>query len=285
MAKKQKTLKEKKFFPKNRNLTNYPTHGSAVCKLEKDELEKELSSLRDTLARLQELIYAESKHKVLIILQGLDTSGKDGTVKHVFSSTNPQGVRVCSFKQPTEVEASHDFLWRIHRETPRSGEMVIFNRSHYEDFIVPYVHHKLSEKHLQQRLEDIINFEKMMVSEGVILFKFFLHISPKEQAKRIMERLDNPEKHWKFSISDLQEREHWDRYIEAYGTAIKATHSKNRPWDIIPADDKRLRDYLISTILTQRLKALKPRPHKMSDRVIKKVRNEALRMLGLKKTR
>lgn len=276
---KTKEVKENLFFPKKKKLKQCPTEADKVCSINKETFEKQLLSLNEKLSELQELIFAESKHKILIILQGLDTSGKDGTVKHVFKNTNPQGLRVVSFKQPTELELAHDYLWRVHKESPRNGEFAIFNRSHYEDFVVPYVHHRIPEKQLKQRLKDIVSFEKMLAMEGVIIFKFFLHISPKEQAERITERLNNPKKHWKFSMSDLQERAHWDRYLEAYDIALKETHGDHAPWNIIPADDKRLRDFLISSILVERLVKLKPHPKRMDPKVLKNVQREATRML------
>ncbi|MEK2646437.1 PPK2 family polyphosphate kinase [Bdellovibrio sp. BCCA] len=279
MSKNSKKIKEELFFPKDKDLKDCSTDASKYFSGDKDDLEKEIDKLTDKLSDLQELIFAESNHKILIILQGLDTSGKDGTVKHVFSSTNPQGVRVVSFKPPTEIEKAHDYLWRIHKESPKRGEIAIFNRSHYEDFIVPYVHHFLPPHKLKQRLKDIVNFEKMLSTEGVIIFKFFLHISPTEQAKRILERIDNPAKHWKFSMSDLREREHWKRYIKAYNIALKKSHHPDAPWNIIPADDKRLRDFLISSILVERLSNLNPRPARMDPAIIRKVQREAKLLL------
>lgn len=276
-------VKEKKFQPDHKPLRKSPTDGTKMCKLEDKDLEKEIKDLGERLGDLQELIFAENKHKVLIILQGLDTSGKDGTVKHVFSETNPQGVKVVSFKEPSEYEKSHDYLWRTHLRLPRTGEIVIFNRSYYEDYIIPRVHKTLPKKQIQARLEQINNFEEMLVAEGITIFKFFLHISLKEQATRIQARLDNPKKHWKFSKSDLTEREYWKQYQEAYETVLHETHSKKRPWDIIPADNKRVRDYEISSILVERLEKLKPEPMEMSPKTIKELKQEAAKILGLKK--
>jgi len=271
--------KEKKFFLGNKKLSSFSTQGEDFYDFERLELEEKTKKLTAQLADLQELLYAEAKHKILIVLQGMDTSGKDGTVKHVFASTNPQGVRVTSFKQPTELEQSHDYLWRIHKETPAKGEMVIFNRSHYEDFVVPRVHKTLPAKECLERLQDIQAFEKMLVREGVVLFKFFLHISQKEQAQRLKERLSNDNKHWKFSLSDLTERRYWKEYHHAYEEVIKATHTTQTPWDIIPADHKFLRNYIISKILVDRLSELNPRYPQFDPRLIKKIKAEAERLL------
>lgn len=272
-------VKEKKFQPDHKPLRKIPTNGTKMCKLDGKDLEKEIQDLGERLGDLQELIFAEGKHKILIILQGLDTSGKDGTVKHVFSETNPQGIRVVSFKEPSEFEKSHDYLWRTHLQLPRTGEMVIFNRSYYEDYIIPRVHKTLPKKQVEQRLEQINNFEEMLVAEGITVFKFFLHISLKEQAARIQARLDNPKKHWKFSLSDLTERQFWDKYQDAYDTVLHETHSKNRPWDIIPADDKRVRNYEISSILVERLESLKPEFPEIDAKKIKTLKAEAAKIL------
>lgn len=278
-------VKEKKFHPNHKSLRKLPTDGTKMCKLDGKDLEKEIKDLGERLGDLQELIFAENKHKVLIILQGLDTSGKDGTVKHVFADTNPQGVRVVSFKEPTNIEKSHDYLWRTHLQLPRTGEIVIFNRSYYEDYIIPRVHKTLPKKQVEARLEQINNFEDMLVAEGITVFKFFLHISLKEQAARIQARLDNKKKHWKFSLSDLTERQYWDQYQEAYDTVLHKTHDKHRPWDIIPADNKDVRNYEISSILVERLEKLKPEFPKMDPRKIKILKAEAENILKLKNTK
>jgi PPK2 family polyphosphate:nucleotide phosphotransferase len=274
-------MKDKSFFPpEKKSIAKISSSGGDYCELNDQELEVDFQELSDELNTLQELIFAESRHKVLIVLQGLDTSGKDGTVKHVFGATNPQGVRVISFKKPTDLESRHDYLWRVHRETPEQGEMVIFNRSHYEDVIVPTVHQTQSKKQIANRIHDINAFEKMLVNEGVTLLKFFLHISHKEQAQRIAERLDNPKKHWKFQLSDLTERQLWNQYQEAYDQIIKATHHKDRPWFIIPADNKKLRNYFISSILVHRLQALNPTLPSFDKKLLRKIKSEAIAMLG-----
>lgn len=271
--------KEKKFYLGKKHLSAFTTKGENFCKFNKEHLELEIRLLSERLSTLQEMIFAEKKHKILIILQGMDTSGKDGTVKHVFSATNPQGVRVISFKAPTEEEKSKDYMWRIHKETPARGEFVIFNRSHYEDYIVPAVHKTFPHKQVASRLDDIRAFESMLVREGVTIVKFFLHISRKEQAKRLLERLGNPKKHWKFSLSDLTEREFWDEYHEAYTKALHYTHNSQAPWDIVPADNKRIRDYLVVKMLVERLEKLKPDFPDMDPKIIRKAKAEADKLL------
>ncbi|QDK37297.1 PPK2 family polyphosphate kinase [Bdellovibrio sp. NC01] len=275
--------KDKDFFLKKKKLSSFSTEGEDFCKFDKAELVEKTKELGDDLADLQELIFAESKYKILIILQGLDTSGKDGTVKHVFGATNPQGVRVVSFKAPTELELAHDYMWRIHKEAPEKGELVIFNRSHYEDYIVPRVHGTLNNKLVRQRMDDIKAFEKMLAAQDFVIFKFFLHISLSEQAERLRERLDNAEKHWKFQLSDLTERRHWREYHKAYEEIIQHTHTDDCPWYIIPADNKPIRNYLISKILVHRLKNLKSHLPEFNPKVIKKLKEEAQRILPHKK--
>ncbi|WP_413294444.1 PPK2 family polyphosphate kinase [Bdellovibrio sp. HCB185ZH] len=265
-------IKEKHFYPKTKNLAKVST-GEAKD-VSKKALKSEFEVISEKLGRVQELIFAEAKHKVLIILQGLDTSGKDGTVKHVFSATNPQGLRVVSFKRPTELELRHDYLWRIHKQTPERGEMVIFNRSHYEDLIMPLVHKTLSLKEIRDRIADVNAFEKMLVREGVTVLKFFLHISRKEQASRLRERIENPEKHWKFELSDLAERRHWNDYQKAYGEVLQSTHHEDRPWFIVPGDDKNLRNLIISTILLERLEKLKPVLPAFDGKTLAKIKKE-----------
>ena len=272
-------MNKNKYLLGKQNLKSRSTKGLDFIKLDKSEVEDSIKEMSEELASLQELIFAENKHRVLIVLQGLDTSGKDGTVKHVFSATNPQGVKVASFKEPNDIEKSHDFLWRIHKEVPRNGEITIFNRSHYEDFIVPYVHKLLPNKRLKDRIEEINHFEKFLINEGVTIIKFFLHVSKKEQAQRIQERIDSPKKHWKFSLSDLHERQFWNRYQEAYDMALKATHHPDRPWYVIPADHKRIRDCIVSKILVSHLRALKADLPGIDPKVLKKIQKEATQLL------
>jgi len=220
-------------------------------------------SLVNELERLQELLYAEHKHKLLIVLQGMDTAGKDGTIRHVFDGANPQGVRVASFKVPTHEELAHDFLWRVHKQTPGAGEIVIFNRSHYEDVLVVRVHGLVSRADCRRRYADINSFEQMLVNEGTTILKFFLHIDKAEQKRRLEERLVEKDKQWKFNPGDLKERARWRDYMRAYEDALSATNTAAAPWYIIPANRKWYRNLLISRILVECLKGLKmayPKP-------------------------
>ena len=201
------------------------------------------------LAHQQALLYAEHKHSVLVVLQGMDAGGKDGTIRHVFSGVNPQGVDVASFKQPTPLELAHDFLWRVHAQAPRAGQIVIFNRSHYEDVLVTRVHKLVDKKTCGRRYEHIRDFEALLVESGTTILKFFLHISREEQLARFAQRLDDPGRNWKISESDYSERELWDDYVDAYEDAIRATSTANAPWYVIPANHKWFRNLAVSHII------------------------------------
>lgn len=224
---------------------------------DKEDGTKEVLRLNDELEHLQELLYAEKKNKLLIVLQAMDAGGKDGTIRHVFDGVNPQGVKVASFKKPTEKELSHDYLWRIHKHTPATGEIVIFNRSHYEDILVVRVNNYVEKKIWKKRYDHINNFEKMLSDEGTTILKFFLHISKVEQKMRFEERLENDEKHWKFSVSDLEERKKWNDYIKAFEDMLSKTSTKYAPWYIIPANRKWYRNIVISRIIIDKLNSLK----------------------------
>jgi PPK2 family polyphosphate:nucleotide phosphotransferase len=223
----------------------------------KKEGRKLVSELNRELEPLQEVLYAEQKHKVLVVLQGMDTSGKDGTIRHVFEGVNPQGVKVASFKVPTSEELNHDYLWRVHKQVPGKGEIVIFNRSHYEDVLVVRVHNLVSERVWSKRYAQINNFERLFAEEGTIILKFFLHVDKEEQKQRLQARLDDPTKHWKFNAGDLKERALWDQYMEAYEDVLSLTSTKWAPWYIVPANRKWYRDLVISEILIDTLKGLK----------------------------
>jgi PPK2 family polyphosphate:nucleotide phosphotransferase len=232
---------------------------------------KALQELNAELQELQELLYAEHKHRILIVLQAPDTGGKDGAIRRVFEGVNPQGVKVASFKVPTEEELSHDFLWRAHKVMPGNGEMVIFNRSHYEDVLVVRVHEYVPKAVWKQRYDQINEFEKLLAETGTTILKFFLHIDRDEQKERLQARLDDPSKIWKFRLGDLEERKFWDQYVEAYEDAINKTSTKHAPWYVIPANRKWYRDLAISTILVDTLKGLKmkyPKPEENLDGVI-----------------
>ena len=229
----------------------------------KKEGKKKLDELNRKLEELQELLYAEHKHKVLIILQAMDTGGKDGTIRHVFEGVNPQGVRVANFKVPTPRELDHDYLWRVHRETPAKGEIVIFNRSHYEDVLVVRVHKLVSKEVWSRRYDHINHFERMLVDEGTVILKFFLNIDLKEQKERLKARLDDQTKLWKFNPGDLKERAYWGEYQRAYEDVLAKTSTEWAPWYIIPSNRKWFRNLVIGSILIETLTNLRmkyPKP-------------------------
>ncbi len=237
----------------------------------KKDAEKKLAALSADLGRLQYLLYAEHTHKVLIVLQAMDTAGKDGTIRHVFRSVNPQSCRVAAFKVPTPLERDHDFLWRVHAETPGNGEIVIFNRSHYEDVLVTRVHGSVGAKECRRRYRAINDFERMLAEEGTTIVKFYLHIDRDEQRKRLQERTDDPEKQWKFQVGDLAERKLWGRYMQAYEEAIASTSSSWAPWYVIPANRKWSRNLIVSRILVRTLEELKmhyPPPPEGIEKVV-----------------
>ena len=218
-----------------------------------------LEELTGRLRTLQELLYAQGRHRVLVVLQAMDTGGKDGVIRHVFRSVNPQGVKVASFKAPSSRELAHDYLWRIHRETPARGEIRIFNRSHYEDVLVVRVRNLVPPEVWERRYDHIRDFERMLADEGTIILKFFLHISKDEQARRLQARLDDPEKHWKFSAADLEERKLWDDYQEAFQVALTRTSTPWAPWYAIPANSKWYRNLVVARVLVETLERLEMR--------------------------
>ena len=217
----------------------------------------EIAKLVRKLDSLQELLYAEHKHKVLIVLQAMDTGGKDGTVRHIFSGVNPSGVHVESFKVPSDEEMNHDYLWRIHNVMPGNGEMVIFNRSHYEDVLIVRVHDIVPPKIWRQRYNQINEFEHYLTQNGMTILKFYLHIDKDEQKERLQARLDDPTKQWKFRLSDLEERKFWPAYQQAYQDVLSCTSTNWAPWYIVPANHKWYRDLVVSRVLVQTLEDLK----------------------------
>jgi PPK2 family polyphosphate:nucleotide phosphotransferase len=212
---------------------------------------------RSQLDLLQDVLYASKKVSILIVLQGMDTAGKDGTIRHIFSGINPQGCDVTSFKVPTPLEAGHDVLWRVHNAVPPRGMIGIFNRSHYEDVLSPRVHKLISAKEMQRRLDDINHFESMLVDNNVVILKFYLHISRTEQTARLKARLDTPDKHWKLSEADFHERTYWPDYTDAYNRILSTTSHRHAPWFVIPADHKWYRNVAISDILVDVMQSLK----------------------------
>ena len=224
---------------------------------EKAEIQEKTAKLVDRIGELQELLFAEHKHKVLIILQGMDTSGKDGAVRKVLRETSPQGIRVVSFKKPTEPELDHDYLWRVHMQVPARGEIVVFNRSHYEDVLVVRVHSLVPKSVWSKRYDHINAFERMLADEGTTILKFFLHISREEQRERLQARLDDPTKRWKFQHGDLAERRKWDAYMRAYEEVLEKTSTPHAPWTIVPADRKFMRDFIVAGAIVKALEKLK----------------------------
>jgi PPK2 family polyphosphate:nucleotide phosphotransferase len=221
----------------------------------KSALQK-IEKLQTRMDELQFQLYAENKHSLLICLQAPDAGGKDGVVRHVIGAMNPQGCRVVGFKQPSAEELAHDFLWRIERQTPRRGEVVIFNRSHYEDVLVVRVHHLVSKKVWSERYEQINDFERRLAANNMHILKFFLHISKEEQLERFKQRLDDPARHWKISESDYLEREYWDDYQAAYEDAINNCSTDDAPWFVIPSDRKWFRNLAISEIIVETLEKI-----------------------------
>jgi PPK2 family polyphosphate:nucleotide phosphotransferase len=224
-----------------------------------DEARKELADLVETIADLQARLYAEDQRSLLVVLQGIDAAGKDSSVKHVFSGTNPQGVRVYSFKEPTNEELAHDFLWRYHQATPAEGMIHVFNRSHYEDVLVVRVKELVEEERWRSRYDSINDFERMLAREGTTIVKFFLHISKDAQMDRFRERLEREDKHYKFSANDVRERRNWDAYQEAYEEALNHTSTEWAPWYMVPADHKWYRNLVVARTVATVLEEMNPR--------------------------
>ena len=268
-------VKEGKKF----SLSDFPTE---IRQKEIDKEEGELLLRKDVeeLSALQDLLYADKHHAVLIIIQAMDAAGKDGTIKHIMSGVNPEGVQVTSFKAPSPIELEHDYFWRHYVALPGKGEIGIFNRSHYENVLVTKVHPEyiLTEKHAgiksldditksfwQKRYEQICRFEKNLIQNDITILKFFLHVSKDVQKKRFLDRIDDPTKNWKFSAADLKERAYWDAYQQAYEEAIRNTSTKEAPWFVIPADEKWYSRYIVGKIICDELRKLNLSYPKISD--------------------
>ncbi len=219
----------------------------------KSEFEPQFRELQLQLQNLQKILYAQNKHKVLVVMQAMDTGGKDGCIKHVFSHIDPQGIHVRSFKKPSEEELSYDFLWRIHNKVPHRGQLVIFNRSHYEDIIAVRVKKLFPDEVWQRRQQHVVDFERMLAEEGTTIVKIFLHISKDEQKERLEARLENPRKHWKFNPDDLADRARWDEFMKAYEDVIGKTSTDFAPWYIVPADRKWYRNLCVARIMLDTL--------------------------------
>jgi len=229
---------------------------TSAFKGDKADGEKAIDSIIKKLDPLQELLYAEHKHKLLVVLQGMDSSGKDGTIRRVFEGVNPEGVRVAHFGLPSAEELDHDYLWRVHKQVPGKGEIVIFNRSHYESVLVERVHGLVPEKVWSKRYRQIVDFERMLNEEGTTILKFFLHIDKQEQEKRFQDRLKNPAKHWKFSQLDYDERSYWKDYTSAYEDALERTSADGAPWFIVPSNHPWFRDLVVSQAIVKSLEGL-----------------------------
>lgn len=223
---------------------------------EKHQALETVEELREKMGDLQQRLFAERKRSLLIILQGLDAGGKDGVIKHVVGSMNPDGCHVANFKEPTQQELAHDFLWRVEAQTPAKGDIAIFNRSHYEDVLVVRVHNLVPKSVWSHRYDQINDFEQRLVANGTHILKFFLHISKDEQLRRFEQRLDDPAKRWKISEADYAEREYWDDYLRAYEEALARCNTDDAPWFVIPADHKWFRDLAISEIIVSTMEAM-----------------------------
>ena len=221
-----------------------------------DKLASLTDELTTRIADLQRVFNADARYALLIVLQGRDASGKDGTIRHVFSAVNPQACEVTSFKVPTDAERSHDFLWRIHQRVPARGVIGIFNRSHYEDVIVDRVHGNMPKRVYSARYEQINDFERMLADNGVVILKFFLHVSRDEQRRRLQDRLTDETKNWKFRVGDLDDRALWKGYTEAYRDALSACSKRHAPWYVVPSDDKDVRNWLVARTIADTLDGL-----------------------------
>lgn len=234
----------------------------------RDEAEEEFRELTEELRGLQHLMYAEDKRSLLVVLQGRDAAGKDGTIRHVFGPMNPQGTRVTSFKVPSKEELAHDFLWRCHKVAPKRGTVGIFNRSHYEDVLVVRVHGLVERDIWSRRFDHINAFERLLSDEGTLILKFFLHIDREEQLERFKKRIDNPKKNWKISDADYSERRHWEAYTEAFEDVLSKCSTDVAPWFVIPANRKWVRNLLIADIVAETLRGLEMRfPEPESDMI------------------
>lgn len=238
------------------DLAEHDPRDTRGCDGDKDAGRQRLQHLTERLGELQETLYAEGKHRLLVVLQAMDAGGKDGTIRSVFHGVNPQGVRVTSFRAPNEAELAHDFLWRVHQHAPATGEIAIWNRSHYEDVLVARVWDLVPATRWRARYTHICAFEQMLVDEGTTICKFFLHVSKDEQRDRLQERLDDPQKHWKWNPGDLDDRARWAAYQLAYAEALAATSTAAAPWYVVPADRNWFRDLVVAEVLVATLEAM-----------------------------
>jgi PPK2 family polyphosphate:nucleotide phosphotransferase len=253
------------------NLSDWDPNDKSAFSGSKERAEEQLLAFNQKLEALQEMLYAEHKHKVLVVLQAMDTGGKDGTIRKVFEGVNPQGVKVASFKVPTPIELDHDYLWRTHQQMPGRGEIVIFNRSYYEDVLVVRVHKLAPPDAWGKRYAQINEFERMLAEEGTTILKFYLHIDSDEQKKRLQERLDDPRKRWKFNMADLDERKLWGEYMRAYEDVLNKTSTAWAPWYIVPANRNWYRNLVVASAIVETLQGLKmsyPEPPEGWEKVV-----------------
>ena len=239
------------------NIAALPTRADEFHR-DRKAAEKEFKALRDEFIDLQAQLYAEDKHSLLILFQAMDAGGKDSSIRKIFRGVNPQGVRVHSFKAPSSEELAHDYLWRVHRVVPQRGMIGVFNRSHYEDVLVVRVESLVPADVWSKRYDQINEFEELLTENGTKILKFFLHISPEEQKERFQDRLDDPRKHWKFSLDDLEKRKKWSRYMEAYEAALTHCSTPAAPWYVIPSDQKWYRNLAIARTIVQTMRDLDP---------------------------
>lgn len=243
-------------FGKKLDLSDYDPADKPFSGDSKDDDKARMIALAEQLDDLQTKLHAGNKHRVLLVLQGMDTSGKDGTIRAVFQNVDPLGVRVANFKSPTPIELARDFLWRVHAVVPAAGELCIFNRSHYEDVLITRVHDWIDADECKRRYDHINHFENLLVDNHTLILKCFLHISKDEQRERLQERIDDPDKHWKFDTNDLKEREFWPAYTKAYEAALSATSTEHAPWYVVPSDSKRHRNLMVAELLVAAMSGL-----------------------------
>jgi len=240
------------------SIGDFDTSGKKFFKDDKEAGLQDLAKYKEDIDAFQVRLYAEHKKRLLVILQAMDTAGKDGTISAVFGGVNPQGVRVASFKAPTVPELDHDYLWRIHSQTPAKGEIVVFNRSQYEDVLVVRVHKLVPQEVWSRRYRHINEFERLLVEEGTTILKFFLHIDLDTQKERLLDRIDTPEKNWKFNPADIDERKLWPDYMKAYEDMLKETSTDWAPWYVVPADHNWVRDLVVAGLIAETLKKMNP---------------------------
>ena len=284
-------MKNKFLIPQSKklSLSKYNTSETGGLKSKKDALVRLKENIK-IMSELQAKLYAQDKYALLIIFQAMDAAGKDGTIKHVMSGLNPQGTQVHSFKQPSKTELDHSYLWRIYCALPEKGRIGIFNRSHYEDVLVVRVHNLIIDQKIPdqfkndniwiQRYRQINDFEKYLFENGIIILKFFLHISKEEQKKRFLKRIDDPSKNWKFSQADVSERAHWDEYQNAYEEAISATSKKFAPWFVIPSDKKWFARLVVSEIIVEQMGALNPEYPRLSKEQLKNLKTIRAKLIA-----